>query len=350
VRGIFRSCSGGIAAINPRLISLIPSGCRAAALRAAARSQRITRRIYRETWLQTKLLRVTDVSDPALGRRWLDSRRIGDRSSGSGAQGRTKFGEFSPIEWRWARRVPEHPELVESRLCVEYQSQHVFNWSSDCSSKTSCCGWSSTQPRSGELLPDGALILSGIKAPSAQFELNEEIRIPKEQPRRLLRRWRANSVPEFFLEFSSRIPQALASNEKSAERRIHHESNAGRLEISHGDDRLTARCLPEPSTAKINALLSYPLPPARKAKLPPSSVVDVSSTSRPDESDELLLRPGYRAIRYPMPKTTDHERRFRQRARPASAATQSSISAMSLAEPMVLRNWIRLGFSSKTSH
>ena len=89
------------------------------------------------------------VSDPALGGRRLDSRRIEDRRSGTGATGPTKFGEFAPIEWRWARRVPEHPELVGSRLCVEHQSQHVFNWSSDFSSKTSCCGWSSTQPRSG---------------------------------------------------------------------------------------------------------------------------------------------------------------------------------------------------------
>jgi len=191
-----------------------------------------------------------------------------------------------------------------------------------------------------ELLPDGALIRSRVETPSAQFQLNEEIRIPKEQPRRLLWRWRASSVPDgFFLEFSSRIPQALASREKSEEPRIHHESKAGRLEICHQDDHLTASCLPEASTGKVDALLSYPLPLARKAKLPPSSVVDVSSISRPDESGELLLRPGYRAIRYPMPKTADHE----DRVMPSALAVDPNtgrlfVASLKLGELFVLND------------
>jgi len=162
-------------------------------------------------------------------------------------------------------------------------------------------------------LPDGARIRLRISAPSTTLDLSEELRIPEVQPRRLVRRWQADPVANgFSFGIAFRLPQSLAQDGRGADSEILYESKTGRLERSYKESVVSLRCIPDAPTESFDGRVSLPLPAVATARIPPPPAFDLApnANQRRADEDEALVRPGYRAVRYPMPVTAGGEDRI----------------------------------------
>ena len=96
------------------------------------------------------------------------------------------------------------------------------------------------------------------------------------------------------------------------------------MEKSIQEDILIVNGKPDPASETFEGLLICPLPAASLAKVPPPPAFDISSASNQGrlEEEQSLVRPGYRAIRYPMPQTAQGE----DRVMPAALAGYCLVS------------------------
>ncbi len=155
-------------------------------------------------------------------------------------------------------------------------------------------GWPEIQFRGYDRLDDGVRIRSTARFESTTIPMSETVRVIREGTQyQLVREWKFGGVPTGLgIELACRA---------SSDVRLEDRATVGAAELSRTEDRVLVRLAPS-SEGTAAVCMTIPLPAAES---PPESkwatVVD------PGNLDGSLVRPGYRAIAYPRPKTSSGE-------------------------------------------
>lgn len=191
-------------------------------------------------------------------------------------------------------------------------------------------------------LPDGVSIRSEVSFAGATLEWMETLRlVGAGRARRLEREISCQGVPAgSALEFRTRLPEAPDGTENRL------VGSVGRAVESSSDGVWLIRLEPDPSTRECRVTLIHSLPEG-----PPSSGSARAATPPPPEATmsprlreepfraSSLSRPGYRAVRYPLPELDSGE----NRVLPFALATDPKtgrvfVASGKLGEVFVLQN------------
>lgn len=169
--------------------------------------------------------------------------------------------------------------------------------------------------RGYERARDGAKIRFRISHAASQVEIAEFLRLEsREDGRRLIREWEVTGIPSGC---SIRIRVGLAPNqaaersETDLRRATAWTNRHGEAQLSVEGTTLAVQANPDSATGSWAGGLTLKLPPASSSKVA-SAAFNVSAAGNASEtknSDELG-RPGYRALRYSIPKTAEGEDRI----------------------------------------
>jgi glucose/arabinose dehydrogenase/mono/diheme cytochrome c family protein len=139
-------------------------------------------------------------------------------------------------------------------------------------------------------LADGARIRWQMEFAAGAVEVSETLRIPADQ-RRLLRELHVSGVPQGHqLVLRSRVLGSLA---------VDVQSNVGQALGSTTDGVFRARLTPD-KKGTVAATIRSELPPAKAAP-----AIEKSALTDTGKIEGSLERPGYRAIAFPRPKTSN---------------------------------------------
>ena len=150
-------------------------------------------------------------------------------------------------------------------------------------------------------LTDGARVRWRLRFAGGEVGAKDTLRF---NGRRLVRELRLTGVPEGAnVELRSRVPSGW---------KVEAAALAGKIETSTADGVLTARLTPNGERTAV-ARVEYDLPPPR-----PAPKWEAQPLTFADAADGSLVRPGYRAVAYPRPKTVAGE----DRVMPAAVAVR----------------------------
>jgi mono/diheme cytochrome c family protein len=150
------------------------------------------------------------------------------------------------------------------------------------------------QFRGYDRLDDGFRIRADSQSASDTIPMTETVRVARHAANwQLVREWRFTNVPAGrAIELNSRVPDDVAPDV---------QATVGTAKLIRTEDLATVRLLADGNGVAV-VRMSVPLP---AAEIPPetkwATVVD------PGNVDGSLVRPGYRAIAYPRPKTSSGE-------------------------------------------
>jgi|GEM_PF-290976 len=166
--------------------------------------------------------------------------------------------------------------------------------------------------RGYDRLSDGARLRFRISCEAFAVEIVETLRQENQGAVvRLRRDWRVNGLPSAYsIEIKSGLGSRESGEASDLATRIGFVNAQGRTALAIDGKTLALRATPDESGSWSGGF-SLAFPPMPKAQIPRSPAFEFSAVKElASDGTKLMQRPGYRAIRYPMPKTAGGEDRI----------------------------------------